>query len=124
MTPNQEFALAQLRRMSALSAGAVAVEDITEVDEHVLVTIRLALGALPYATGGIKVEPTETFVVSVGADFPDTIPVVFVTHRRWEGSPHVQYRGQLCLYLAPSLEWEPAEGMHGQIGRASCRERV
>ena len=117
MNPNQELALAQLRRISALSRGAVSLGDVEEFGDRAVVTLRLALGPLPHTPSGIEIGPTETFLVSIGPDFPNAVPVVLVLDNRWIGTPHVEYHGQLCLYLAPSIEWMPADGMHGLLER-------
>ena len=114
---NQEFALAQLRRMSALSNGAISMDKVEEIGDRATVILRLALGQLRHAPAGIEVGPAEAFLVSIGPDFPNAVPVVLVLHDRWNGTPHVEYHGQLCLYLAPSIEWVPADGMHGFVER-------
>ena len=59
----------------------------------------------------------ERFEIVVGSSFPYVHPNVWVTHRRWAGTPHVQWGRFLCLYAAPSVEWNPADGMRGLIAR-------
>ena len=61
VNPNQESALAQLRRISALSRGAVSLGDVEEFgDRALVVTLRLALGPLPHTPSGIEIPPDRT----------------------------------------------------------------
>jgi hypothetical protein len=60
---------------------------------------------------------TDGFVVFVRENFPFGPPAVQVRHRRWKGTPHVQWGRQLCLYAAPSTEWMPSDGMRGLVER-------
>jgi predicted acylesterase/phospholipase RssA/proteasome lid subunit RPN8/RPN11 len=66
---------------------------------------------------GIGLRAREEFELVVGPDFPYTPPSVWVPHRRWAGTPHVHWGRLLCLYLAPAVEWNPADGMFGLVDR-------
>ncbi|TQN44072.1 integrative and conjugative element protein (TIGR02256 family) [Blastococcus colisei] len=66
---------------------------------------------------GIHLRQRETFLLIVRDDFPFAPPIVQVRHRRWAGTPHVQWGYQLCLYAAPSTEWAPSDGMRGLVDR-------
>ena len=79
--------------------------------------ISLDCAGTPHAPGGLRLRNRERFVVLVPAGIPFDVPVVLVPHRRWAGTPHVQWGVQLCLYAAPSVEWVPADGMFGLIER-------
>jgi hypothetical protein len=67
--------------------------------------------------GGIQVRARNRFEIIVDDRFPYYPPTVRAAHRRWAGTPHVQWGRQLCLYAAPSVEWDPADGMRGLIDR-------
>lgn len=66
---------------------------------------------------GIKVRGRERFRIWVGDQFPFGYPSVFSDHRRWAGTPHVQWGSFLCLYAAGSVEWNASDGMRGLLDR-------
>lgn len=80
-------------------------------------TISLDTRGIPASNGGIRVRARERFNIIVGSDFPYKHPSVMVHHRRWAGTPHVQWGRVLCLYAAPAVEWNPADGMRGLVAR-------
>jgi molybdopterin/thiamine biosynthesis adenylyltransferase len=65
------------------------------------------------------VRDRERFKVIINSGFPFVPPSVFSVHKRWARKPHVNWGSCLCLYAAPSVEWNPADGMRGFIGRLS-----
>jgi len=115
--PGQELGLAQLRRLAGLSRGAIRLGQPVEVDATVRVPVNLATGHLPSSEDGLSLRDREGFLIGIGPQFPHRHPDVYVAHHRWDGRPHVQRGGVLCLYLAPSSEWNPADGMHGFVER-------
>ena len=62
-------------------------------------------------------RPRERLTIGVPEQFPFAIPFVRTLHVRWAGTPHVQWGRLLCLYVSPSAEWNPADGMAGFIER-------
>jgi integrative and conjugative element protein (TIGR02256 family) len=120
LSEGQRLALDQLREVVALSSGAIDMPvEPTAVDSDGWLRARISLDCAktPQAPGGLRLRNRERFVVLVSTDFPFEVPVVLVPHRRWVGTPHVQWGVQLCLYMAPSIEWVPADGMFGLIER-------
>lgn len=120
MSEGQRLALDQLRELVAVSGGAIGMPAgpaAADGDGWLQAWISLDCAETPHAPGGLRLRNRERFVVLVPVGFPFDVPVVLVPHRRWAGTPHVQWGLQLCLYAAPSVEWVPADGMFGLIER-------
>lgn len=116
MTDAQQLALRQLEAIAALSKGAFVVLEHTLLEEGVLVVrIRVDCSSIEHAPRGLRLEPTEEFVLALDRGYPFHHPTVDVPHERWAGTPHVQWRHRLCLYRAPRIQWDPADGMPGFI---------
>lgn len=100
-----------------MSGGAIQLLGST-VDEKISTySISLDTGGVVTAGSGIAVRRRERFEILVEPSYPHVYPSVMVRHRRWAGTPHVQWGSVLCLYAAPSVEWNPADGMRGLISR-------
>lgn len=122
MTPpsaGQLLAVAQLHQMAADSRGALDLlsEPVVADGGAIRTEISLDCTGTAAASGGIRLRRRERFVLYIGADFPFSIPTVVVPHRRWAGTPHVQWGCLLCLYASPSVEWVPAAGLFGLVER-------
>lgn len=117
MTPGQAQAEAELRRIAAVEPGAIIVDSITETGGSVVAVIGVDCRGLPHDDRGIRLRQREWFDVYVPSKFPFKPPTVFARHNRWAGTPHVQWKRYLCLYVAPAVEWNPADGMFGFLDR-------
>ncbi|MGA5305754.1 ThiF family adenylyltransferase [Nucisporomicrobium flavum] len=116
----QRLGLQQLEDIAAARPQAFEIIDtsaIGEGDVSMRVEVSIDTSGITHAPGGIRVRARERFVLLVGPRFPYVAPWVWVRHRRWAGTAHVQWGSSLCLYAAPSVEWSPAEGMRGLIER-------
>jgi integrative and conjugative element protein (TIGR02256 family) len=114
------MALDQLRELCAVSHGAIEMPvepTVTDMDGWVRAQISLDCTGAPRSADGLRLRRRERFQLLIARGFPFDIPVVFVQHLRWAGTPHVQWGYQICLYAAPSIEWVPADGMFGLIQR-------
>lgn len=101
-----------------MSNGAIELVDERSTSGGVPVfDISLDTSGLISGDDGIEVRGREPFEIFIGADFPLSPPTVQSKHRRWAGTPHVQWGRQLCLYVAPSVEWDPADGIYGFLTR-------
>ena len=109
----------QLRAFAAVSGGSVEVLATQDTEVGRRFTISMDTSGLPAGTG-IPVRDRERFQILAGARYPYRPPVVWVPHRRWAGTPHVQWGRRLCLYAAPSVEWVPSDGMDGFLERLSA----
>jgi len=113
----RDLALRQAEELAAASGGAVAVLGSRQVDGHLSIDISLDTHGIVTVGAGIKVGQRERFEIRVSDKYPFRPPSVWASHRRWAGTPHVQWARYLCLYAAPSVEWNPADGMRGFIER-------
>ncbi len=114
------MALDQLKELMNASRGAVqTVEEPVRVglSDKVQLSISLDCSHISSTPNGIRLNARERFFVLVSSNFPFEIPQIVVPHRRWAGSPHVQFGSQVCLYAAPNIEWDPSDGIFGLIER-------
>lgn len=108
----------QLSDLADVSDGAIQLLGVEQDDKgQSTFTVSLDTSGIITSGPGIRVRARERFEILVGPSFPLAHPDVYVMHRRWAGTPHVQWGRLLCLYAAPSVEWNPADGMRGLIGR-------
>ena len=119
MTDGPDLAERQLRELAAVSGGSVEVLATRDTAAGRWFTISMDTSGLP-AGAGIRVRDRERFHILAGTDYPHRHPSVWVPHRRWAGSPHVQWGRHLCLYAAPSVEWMPSGGMDSFIERLAA----
>lgn len=118
LTTGQRLGLDQLRHLVASSGGSIDIPaEPAVVGDLLKAEISLDCSGTPTAAGGLALRRRERFAIYVAPDFPFSIPTIVGPHHRWAGTPHVQWRCQLCLYAAPSIEWDPADGMFGLIQR-------
>ena len=115
-TPGQEQALAQLRRIAAVDP-AFQVLAARHGDGYLDVDVSIDCANLQASAGGIRLRPRERLTIRIPARFPFEIPTVWTPHTRWAGTPHVQWGRFLCLYVSPSVEWNPSDGMAGFVQR-------
>ncbi|WP_299577575.1 ThiF family adenylyltransferase [uncultured Williamsia sp.] len=113
-----ELARRQLRELAAASEGAIELVGERSTSAHVHVfDVSLDTSGLQKGDNGIQIRGRELFEITIGSSFPFDPPRVHSAHRRWAGTPHVQWGRFLCLYVAPGVEWDPADGMYGFLTR-------
>ena len=118
-TPKPRRSHQSARELAAVSGGSVEVLAIQDTAAGRWFTISMDTSGLP-AGAGIRVRDRERFRILAGPDYPHRHPSVWVPHRRWAKSPHVQWGRYLCLYAAPSVEWMPSGGMDSFIERLAA----
>lgn len=111
------LALKQVEELAAASGGAVTIVDSRDIDDYLIIDISLNTHRIQTVGAGIRVRQRERFEIRVSDRYPFRPPSVWASHRRWAGTPHVQWARYLCLYAASSVEWNPADGMRGFIER-------
>ncbi|MGE3192536.1 MAG: ThiF family adenylyltransferase [Dehalococcoidia bacterium] len=112
------LAIRQLSELAAVSDGAIQLLGVKSSESGLTsFTISLDTSGIETVGDGIRVRARERFEVVVDSSFPYVHPDVYVAHRRWAGTPHVQWGRFLCLYAAPAVEWNPADGMRGLVLR-------
>lgn len=111
-TPWQRLALEKLRALAAKTPELDLHGQPNKAGDYLNVIISLDVSSLPVTNGGLPLEPVERFTIHIP---PDAFkpPAVSVSHFRYLGYPHVLGGHVLCLYLDPSREWNPNEGITG-----------
>jgi integrative and conjugative element protein (TIGR02256 family) len=118
MTPGQELALEQLRDIAGHSSGLFEIlSNATTAAGALRVDISISCRHFHRRPEGLQYRARERFVVSIPPGFPFNHPEVSSRHIRFAGFPHVQWKRQLCLYAAPSVEWNVNDGMFGFVDR-------
>lgn len=111
-----DLAGAQLEDLVRHSDGAIEVIRQKESSTGTIFEVSIDTHGIT-SRSGLRVRDRERFEFVVRESFPFAPPTVRVPHTRWAGTPHVQWGSQLCIYAAPSVEWNPADGMRGLIVR-------
>ncbi|MGV9578579.1 ThiF family adenylyltransferase [Streptomyces sp. NPDC003509] len=88
----------------------------TDADGLVTVPISIRTGGMPHAPGGLQLNESEDFLLTLPAT-PMIPPQVRTPHIRFAGTPHVLQGNRLCLYLDPAREWDPAAGITPVVNR-------
>jgi len=113
MNNNQKLAIEQLEKISKESENKLDIIDYEEKDNILYLNISILCKSFKSVVGGLKYHQRETFLFIVTKDFPFEHPHIITTHNRFSGFPHVQWGRSLCLYLSPSTDWDPNDGMFG-----------
>lgn len=113
MNDSQKLALEQLEKISKDSKYELEIINCEEKDNILLIDISILCKHFKTQEGGLKYHQRESFRIIVTKDFPFEHPHVLTTHIRFAGFPHVQWGCSLCLYLSPSTDWDPNDGMFG-----------
>ena len=116
----QVWAVEQLDEIGQASAGTFEIVDNVEPpgegDEIVLI-ISIDCSSFPREEGGVPFRVREKLRVNIPWAFPLSRPAAYFTHKRYGDFPHVQWGDSICLYQAPDVEWQPAQGMFGFMQR-------
>ena len=80
------------------------------------IRIRLHTADISHRLGGLELRDDEEFIVKIHSStfLP---PSAEVDHIRFLGFPHVLQGQRLCIYLDPSREWHPSDGIAGFLSR-------
>ena len=120
-TADQQRALDELQ---VIAAGGPNVELLStgpgpegSVEAEVSLATAGAGGGQRGEQPAARLRDRERFVLRIPRDYPFRHPSVWVTHDRFADLPHVQWRRHLCLYVSPSTEWQPSDGMFGLLDR-------
>jgi hypothetical protein len=113
MTPGQERALSELKRLHAADPDNFDIIGQVELIEQRLVAhISLRLGPVETAEGGLDLHEREEFILRVPPNFPFDYPSLSVDHTRFAGFPHVVWSKSICLYRS-AVDWNPRDSLFG-----------
>lgn len=116
----QAWAIEQLDEIAQVSAGTFEVIEIlepTEEGKEIALTISVDCSGFPHKQAGVPLKVREKLRVNIPWAFPLSRPDAHFTHKRYGDFPHVQWGDSICLYQAPDVEWQPAQGMFGFMQR-------
>lgn len=119
LSRGQELALLQLADIVAKSNGALEIlEPATESKSKGYIWVHLSLETKDYRTGnGLAYRDRERIWLHLHPDFPFKKPDIYFAHRRFIGTPHVQWGNSICLYQSVEAEYDPSDGMFGFFER-------
>ena len=116
LSEGQRQALEELQRIADEGDSIeISYKEVSNSDLGWPVLVSIDTG-FRSSEGGIPLRSREIIFIFIPEEFPWEIPMVCVAHDRWAGHRHVNW-GVLCLYLAPDIEWNPSDGMHGFMER-------
>lgn len=120
MTDGHRLAIDQLRAIAENSRGGFEVVEIAgqpNAAGWLHIDVSLDCSGKKSSYGGVRLKRREWLTLAVPGDFPYQLPSTWTRHTRFAGLPHVQWKHHLCLYQAPTTEWNVNDGMFGYIGR-------
>lgn len=85
-------------------------------DGQAVLRLRLNTAVIPHHPGGLELLDKEEFIVRVHPSLFHP-PSAEVSHTRFLGFPHILQGQRLCIYLDPSREWHPQDGIAGFLSR-------
>lgn len=114
----QKQLLGELRSLAKERPNDVRVVQQAQFDAEGNATLRLRLHTadIPRIPGGLELGDDEEFIVRIRPSL-FLPPTVDVDHTRFLGFPHVLQGQRLCIYLDPSREWHPSDGISGFLTR-------
>jgi hypothetical protein len=119
LPPGQQLALKQLIEIES-EYSEIGVVGQASIDPSGLVSIliRMTTSEMAHLPGGLLIKSDfEDIRLHFHEYFPAALPLATVDHERWVGEPHVLQGNRLCVFLDPSREWRPEQGMRGYLER-------
>lgn len=119
LSRGQQLALLQIADITANSNGTLEIlEQEGESKSGGYICVRLSLETKGYRTGnGLAFRDRERISLHLHPDFPFKKPSVYFAHKRFIGTPHVQWGNSICLYQSGETEYDPSDGMFGLFER-------
>lgn len=119
LSRGQQLALFQLEDIVANSGGALEIlELVAESKLQGYILVKLSLETKDYRTGnGLAYRDRERIHLHLHPDFPFKKPDIYFAHKRFIGTPHVQWGSSICLYQSSETEYDPSDGMFGFFDR-------
>lgn len=114
----QKTFLSELYELSKVFPETLEVitSDIVHEGDELIVPVMLNVGELPKVPEGLPLRSEEKLLIKIPASFFQP-PSVEVDHLRFLGYPHVLQGQRICLFLDPSREWHPHNGVRGVLNR-------
>lgn len=118
LSEGQRLALAQLEEIVANSQGTLEFVETVKSQAKGYILVYLSLETSGYrSAGGLAFRDREPIKVVIPPSFPFSVPALHFRHKRFIGTPHVQWGTYICLYQSSETEYQPADGMFGFFDR-------
>lgn len=119
LSRGQQLALLQIGDIAANSNGALEILELAaESKSEGYIWVRLSIETKDYRTGnGLTFRDRERISLHIHPDFPFKKPSIYFAHKRFIGTPHVQWGNSICLYQSGETEYDPSDGMFGFFDR-------
>ena len=117
LTNGQQLALEQLYEIEAYGNQALEIIQVEQKEKKFRIEISIDCTGYKKINNGLPLRSRERFIIILPEDFPFELPRIVTKHTRFAGFPHVQWKRLLCLYISPSTEWEPSDGIFGYMDR-------
>ena len=119
LSQGQKLALLQLTDIVANSNGALEILELAvESKLEGYIWVHLSLETKGYRAGnGLAFRDRERMSLHLHPDFPFKKPDIYFRHKRFIGTPHVQWGNSICLYQSVETEYDPSDGMFGFFDR-------
>lgn len=119
LSRGQRLALFQLCDIVVSSNGGLEIlAPESESKTSGYIWVQVSVDTKVYRTDkGLPLRDRERLWLHVPFDFPFIKPDVYFSHKRFVGTPHVQWGNYICLYQSVETEYEPADGMFGFLER-------
>lgn len=126
LSQGQQLALLQLTEIVANSNGALEVLELAaESKSEGYIWVHLSLETKNYRTGnGLAFRDRERISMHLDPDFPFKKPDICFRHKRFIGTPHVQWGYSICLYQSGETEYDPSDGLFGFFDRVELWMRA
>jgi len=115
----QELAIIQLEEIVERANGHLDISaEPSNSEDGEFVVVDLSLFTRPFRTErGLRLRDRERLRMLIPRSFPFETPSLFFRHKRFIGTPHVQWGHSICLYISKETEWNPSDGLFGFFDR-------
>lgn len=119
LSNGQQLAFEQLQEIVDASRGTLEIlSEPKEGKDAGFAYVHLSLGTKHYKNPkGVAFRDRERLCLFVYPDFPFSAPSLHFSHKRFIGTPHVQWGHSICLYQSIEVEWNPSDGLFGFFER-------
>ena len=119
LSQGQKLATLQITDIATSSNGALEVIELAaESKSKGFIWVHLSLETKAYRTkNGLAFRDREGISLHIHQDFPFKKPEIYFKHKRFIGTPHIQWGSYICLYQSEETEYDPSDGIFGFFNR-------
>lgn len=120
LSEGQKLALIQIQAIESESENEFEILGYNlygSEPNYIKISISIAMRSYEKKSDGFDFRLRERFNILVHKNFPFQVPSISFIDSRYIGKPHVQWGKVICLYQSIEVDYDPADGMFGVIGR-------